>query len=181
MPWSTVTPQKTTDAARFCTRNVAAACSFSTKNDSLLPTFRKLLNSFRSQQSPEESSLERWALFGLDFTTPTGFELEKKLLQSGRTQLSLVCREARLEANRWGFAEQLIAKHGLEPWAKSVLRIPKAQSETSDEGVMFRIPGSLVTRPRVVLVRVQPDRNQIITLMVSSRKEKWRPSWDWFN
>jgi len=155
--------------------------AISTKNDSLIPTFRKLLDSFLGQNMREAASVERWALFGLDVTLPIGLEVEKKLLQSGRTELTLVNKQARIEANRWGLAEQLVAKHGLEPWAKSVLRVPNAVTETSAEGILLTVPGSLLKKPQIGMARVQSDRNQIATVMVSTRHTDWRPSWDWFN
>ncbi|MDR3691301.1 MAG: hypothetical protein P4L46_18115 [Fimbriimonas sp.] len=152
--------------------------AISTKNDSLLSISKKLLDSFKSTGVVE---WERWALFGLDINLPYGLEVEKKVLQSGHTKVTFANKSARIEADRWGFAEQLIAKHGLEPWARSVMRFEDAEAEVTSDSVLFRSSGSLIRKPTIALARVQLDRNQITTLAVYSRSVKWKPDRDWFN
>lgn len=147
----------------------------SLKADSLLPTFRNLVDSFCAD-TPEE----RWALYGLKLKLPKGLDVDKKVLESGRTQLFLSSKKAHIEAQRWAFAEQLVAKHGLEPWARSMLQMPKSESEISGASVQFRQAGSALRPPVVALAIVQPDRNQIATVKVTTRDPSWRPSWDWF-
>lgn len=149
--------------------------AISSKGDSLLPTFRKLFDSFSA-----DTDLERWALYGLSLSLPKGLEVEKKVLQAGRTQIVLGNKKASIEAQRWGFAEQLVAKHGLEPWARSMLQLPKSEANIDELGVRFTQSGSLLRPPVSALVQVQPERNQIATIKVSTRHEEWRPIWDWF-
>ena len=102
------------------------------------------------------------------------------MLESGRTQLVLCCKQARIEAQRWAFAEQLVAKHGLEPWARSLLQLPKAEATESAGGVEFVQSGVMMKKPIYAMAKVQPDRNQIATVKVSTRDQTWRPTWDWF-
>ncbi len=147
----------------------------STKNDSLLPTFKKLLDSFEVVEEPE-----RWALFGLSLKLPKGLEVESKKLEAGRTKLVLTCKKARIEAQRMAFAEQLVAKHGLEPWARSIIELPKAESESSEKGIEFLQRGSLLSSPVFAMAQVQPERDQIVVVRVSTRDNARRPSWDWF-
>lgn len=147
----------------------------SDKKDSVLPQFRGLVDSFQP-----DSDRERWALFGVDLSLPAGLTVEKKVLQAGRTQLALVCKDARIEAQRWGFAEQLIAKHGFEPWARSMLEMPKSEATENETGLQFRQVGSALRAPVIAFARVQPERNQIASVKVTTRKEAWKPAWDWF-
>jgi hypothetical protein len=149
--------------------------AISTKNDSLLPAFRKFLDSFEVVCGKEQ-----WALYGLNLKLPSGLEVDKKVFQAGRTELILSCKAARIEAQRWGFAEQLVAKHGLEPWARSVLELPKSASKTTEAGVEFHRNGSLLKPPVYAIAQIQPDRNQIATVKVTTRDKTWRPAWDWF-
>lgn len=147
----------------------------SSKTDSLLPSFRKLLDEFSV-----DTAEERWALYGLKLKLPKGLDIERKVLESGRTLLGLAHKKAHVEAQRWGFAEQLVAKHGLEPWARSMLQMPKADVTASGCGIQLSQAGSLLKPPVTAMVTVQPDRNQIATIKVTTRDAEWRPSWDWF-
>lgn len=149
--------------------------SISSKNDSLLPTFRKLLDSFSTG-----TERELWALYGLNLRLPKGLTVERKTLQAGRTLLVLNSKKTTIEAQRWGFAEQLVAKHGLEPWARSMLELPKAEGFETDDGIQFSQPGTMLRPPVLAMAKVQPDRNQIATVKVATRDEEWRPQWDWF-
>jgi hypothetical protein len=147
----------------------------SSKNDSLLPAFRRLADSFTA-----DTETERWALYGLKLKLPSGLDVDKKVLESGRTQLFLSTKKAQIEAQRWAFAEQLVAKHGLENWARAMFQLPKSASEVTAEGVQFVQPGSLLKAAVTAMATVQADRNQIATIKVSTREEGWRPAWDWF-
>lgn len=147
----------------------------STKNESLLPSFRRLVDSFTA-----DTGDERWALFGLNLVVPQGLGVDKKILQSGRTQLYLSHKSTHVEAQRWAFAQQLVAKHGLENWARSMLQMGKADATITESGVQFIQPRTLLKPPITALAIVQPDRNQIATVKVTTRDKNWRPSWNWF-
>ncbi len=149
--------------------------AISTKNDSLLPTFRKLTLSFSS-----DNSMDRWSLLGLDLILPSKMEITKKVLQAGRTQLVLNSKAVQIEAQRWGFAEQLVSKHGFEQWCRSVLSLPKAHAEVMNDRISFRLPGNILRPPKYGMAMVQPDLNQITTILVSTRSDEWRPQWTWF-
>ncbi len=149
--------------------------AISSKANSLLPLINKVLDTFTMDTEPES-----WALFGLHLRLPVGLEVDKKVLQAGRTQIDLASKKTKIEAQRWAFAEQLTAKHGLEPWARSLLAMPNAVAETSPLGIRFEQPGTFLRPPVAALVTVQPERNQISTVKVTTREANWGPNWNWF-
>jgi len=100
-------------------------------------------------------------------------------LEAGRTVLVLGCKKARVEFQRWGFAEQLVAKHGLEPWARAVLSLSKSTATVTGCGVEFSQASTLMRPPVYAMAQVQAERNQITTVKVETRDDAWRPTWDW--
>lgn len=148
----------------------------STQNDSLLTPFRQLLASFRSEGG---EGRETWAVLGLRVRLPKGLIVDRRQFQAGRTRLSLHLGRVQVDANRWGFAEQLVQRHGLEAWARGALEMPGAESAMEPEGLRLREPGGLLKPRREALALVDYERNQITTLAVAGRSEEWRPEWDW--
>jgi hypothetical protein len=144
----------------------------STKADRLGTPFKAIEESF-------ESGAERWAVLGLDLRLPGYLKVEKKTFLSGRTQLMLGGQGVVVDAQRWGFGEQLIAKHGLGNWARAALEMPKAAMLEEDTQVALEQP-SLLRGHSFALAKLQPDLNQIVSVKVRTRKSHWRPTWDWF-
>jgi hypothetical protein len=146
------------------------------RRGSLLSPFRSLIDSFRSF---DEADPEEWSLFGLSLRLPPGLSLERKTLRAGRTELVFKARGARIWADRWGFGEQLIQKHGLEPWARAALNARDAVATLESDRVELLSRSSLIKPAQRALALYQPARNQIVTVRVASRSAQWRPDWDW--
>lgn len=144
--------------------------------DSLLPTFRSLRESFRSTL-PED--LAHWSLLGLHVRLPHGLSVTRKLLVAGRTRLEFSLRGVRIEADRWGFAEQLIEKHGLEKWARAALQMPKASVEKEGRGLRLRSMPRLGA-PINALVAFDETANQLTCIKAATRLDQWSPRWIWF-
>ncbi|RYG32521.1 hypothetical protein EON81_20465 [bacterium] len=126
--------------------------------------------------APKEGP-ETWAILGLRVELPSGFELAGRKFLSGRTQLTLRKGRATVVAERWGFAEQLIAKHGLQNWAVAALGFRKPVIALSDDRIALeerRIVGTL--RGLAVL---DQDENQIRT--VTARGSRLEPEWSWLD
>jgi hypothetical protein len=141
----------------------------STKADRLGTPFRDIESSF-------ETGPERWAVLGLDFTLPGELKVERKNFLSGRTTLVLGNRGVTVEAQRWGFGEQLAAKHGLTPWSMAALEMKGAAVFEQEDRVALERTGIF---PTYGLVKLQKEQNQIVTLKVKTRSPEWRPTWDW--
>jgi hypothetical protein len=143
----------------------------STKADRLAGPFRGIEGSFRTGD-------ERWAVLGLNVLLPGVLKVERKAFLSGRTQLVLGVRGVTVDAQRWGFGTQLVEKHGLAGWAAAALEMKNAAVLADEHRVALESPGFT---PAYGLVQLQPERNQIVTIKVRTRKEQWRPSWDWLS
>jgi len=146
------------------------------RKDQLLPTFR-LIESGLADYG--ENGWEIWSLLGLRFRSPVPLTLERKLMQAGRTQLVFRTRSLHLEADRWGFGEQLVKKHGLAAWAQAALQIAREPEESEDSRVSFSQAGLL--KPVSAIAQFDEQNNQIITLKAITRKAERRPTWDWLN
>ncbi|CAN5552702.1 hypothetical protein BH11ARM1_BH11ARM1_08800 [soil metagenome] len=144
----------------------------STKDDRLAGLFKETVNSF-------ETGKERWALMGLDMILPGIATVEKKAFLAGKTELRLTARRAAIDAQRWGFGEQLVAKHGLEGWSRSAMQMPNAAAVVTDMGVALIEDGGLMRPPTFALVKREPEANRLVTVKVASRDAKWRPDWTW--
>jgi hypothetical protein len=148
----------------------------SSRNESFLVPFRQMLGSF---QSFGQQPLETWSVLGLQVHLPPGLLVEKRQFLAGRTQLMLSKRGVQVLADRWGFGEQLIQKHGLEAWAAAALAMPRPEIKEEGCGLRLVQKGSLLKPRREALVMLDIDQNQITTLTVASRQSQWRPQWDW--
>lgn len=145
------------------------------RKDQLLPTFRLVESGFVDYGN----EWEVWSILGLRFRAPFHLNLERKLLQAGRTQLQFRSRSLRLEAERWGFGEQLIKKHGLMAWAQAALRIESEPVGIDDCRIEFEPSGLL--KPTSAIVSYDEARNQIVALKAVTRNTKRRPTWDWLD
>lgn len=143
------------------------------RKDNLLSPFRRALESFRS--SPALPEL--WSLLDVAVLLPGRLRLVSKTLHAGRIGLAWETRGVRVEAGRWSFAEQLVARHGLEPWARAALSIPKGEATVEADRVRLRTATLLGARE--ALVRHDAAANRLLTLSVRTRNPKWRPTWDW--
>lgn len=143
------------------------------RKDNLLAPFRRALDSFRS--SPELPEL--WSLLDLAVRLPGRPVLANKTLRAGRVGLAWEARLVRIEAGRWSFAEQLVARHGLEPWARAALNCPRGDAAVEQDRVHIR--SKTVFGPREAFVRHDVAGNRLLTLTVRTRNPQWRPTWDW--
>jgi hypothetical protein len=144
------------------------------RKDSLLPVFGSVQDSFHSA----DGERELWSLYGLRLSLPKGLRVEMQRFHAGRTTLVFKARGARITAERWAFAEQLVQKHGLEPWARASLNLPKAKLHEAEQGLELSRGGVL---PVHALVAQQEESNQLVTVRVTGISKKWRPSWDWLD
>jgi hypothetical protein len=122
----------------------------------------------------------RWSLLGLDVTLPAKAELHSKELKAGKTRLEFSVKGARIVAERWGFAEQLLATQSLASWLCHACRFGGANIVESEEGVEAIQP-RIVLRSIHALARACLEKNQIELILVESRGSQWRPRWDWFS
>lgn len=150
--------------------------AFGRRSDSLMPAFRPIAASFKSANREEP---EIWSLLGLSLRFPHGLKIERKTLLAGRTHLVLTAKGARIEADRWGFAEQLIAKHGLEGWASAALGLQSAVVAAESPGLRFDSKTRLGV-PISALVNHDVGQNQLTLVKVISKLDGWRPEWEWF-
>lgn len=141
---------------------------------SLTSLFKSLVRTFKLEHDPET-----WALLGLEIQTPYGLELSRRTLLAGKVSLELKSKVAEIEATRWSFAEQLVAKHGIENWARSTLGLDKAKLVQSDDGLELKESGGFMKAPQIALVKINSARNEICTLRVRSGEAKWYPQWTW--
>lgn len=146
------------------------------RKDQLLPAFRLIEGGLVDYG---DDDWEVWSLLGLRFRSPVPLTLERKLMQAGRTQLVLRAKALRLEAERWGFGEQLIKKHGLVAWAQAALRLTREPSEADARSLVFSPAGLL--KPTSAIVRYDEEKNQITVLKAVTRKANRRPTWDWLD
>lgn len=145
----------------------------SSRSDSMTRLLRDVLNSFRLAEETE-----RWSAFGLDLALPKGLEVERREFLAGKTRLAWRGKGVSLDAERWGFADQLLARHGLEAWARAVLDAERGTVAEEGSGLRFHVPGRLGAHAEAI-VGHQPDRNQIVFVRSTSRQPFWRPQWDW--
>ena len=122
----------------------------------------------------------RWALLGLDVRLPSKALLQSKELKAGKTRLEFSARGAKVVAERWGFAEQLLAKQPLSTWLGKACRLPNA-TFVEEEGRVEASQGRGFLPPISGLARQNLAANQIEVILVESRMSQWRPSWDWFS
>ena len=150
--------------------------SVSSSTASLEGPMRDALRSLRL----DEDGLETWAALGLKVRLPEGLMVERRTFMSGRIALDLATRGAKIRAERWGFGEQLIQKHGLADWSRNALQMAKAEVEELECGVKLTLKRPLVP-PIFGIAAFDTENNQIQTVRSISRQEKWRPEWRWIS
>lgn len=145
----------------------------STSNKSVQGSFKELLHSFHLA----EGEREQWSVFGLSVNLRAGLLVDRQLFHSGRTRLELRDREGRIVAERWGFGEQILAKHSFEEWARNSMSMPKAKVVEVENGL--ELEHSKVLMKSFGLARFDSADNQLTTLKVTTRSAKGKPTWDW--
>lgn len=145
----------------------------STSNKSIQSAFRDLQESFRLA----EEDRELWSVFGLSVNLRAGLLVDKQLFHSGRTRVEWRDRKGRVIAERWGFGEQILAKHAFEEWAKNSMAMPKAKVEVVEGGL--ELEQSKLLLKSYGLAKFDASQNQLTTLKVMARSSKGRPTWDW--
>lgn len=142
-------------------------------NRSVQGAFRDLRDSFRNT----EASTELWSVFGLSVRLRSMMAVEKHVFQSGRTRIEWRDKLGRVVAERWGFGEQILAKHPFEEWAMNSMAMPKAKVKDVERGLELEVRKPLL---RIYgLATADVERNQLITLKTISRGEKGRAEWGW--
>lgn len=145
----------------------------STSNRSVQGAFKDLHQSFKLADGDQEL----WSLFGLSVKLRAGLLVDKQLFHSGRTRVEWRDREGRVIAERWGFGEQILAKHTFEEWARNSMEIPKAKVNEVESGLELEF--SKLLMKTFGLAKFDAELNQLTTLKVISRSSKGRPTWDW--
>lgn len=136
------------------------------------------IRNIRTSFSAESDNNELWSVFGLQLLLPPGLLLESKKFESGRTRLCFKKGLNKIEAERWALGQQLIAKHGLEPWARSSIGWKNPACEQENQRI--KLEGrSMLGQKREALIEYQEGLNQICVVRSSYRNPKWRPKWDW--
>ncbi len=131
----------------------------------------RVRESFRSGGFPE-----RWSVLGLSFTLPAALKIEKKDFVAGRTSLVLLGSGVKVTAERWGLAESLLARGTMLEWAQG--RLGRGWSLNQDENGIKGSRKAFLGHDEVLLLD-QREKNQMTLLRVQTRKEAWRPKWDW--
>lgn len=145
----------------------------STSNKSVQGAFRDLFDSFQLA----EGDCELWSVFSLAVNLRAGLLVDKQLFHSGRTRVEWRDRKGRVIAERWGFGEQILAKHAFEEWAKNSMAMPKAKVKIVESGLELEQSKPLLKM--YGLAKFEAEQNQLTTLKVISRSSKERPAWDW--
>lgn len=147
-------------------------------SDSLLPFSNPLIESF--QVSPSEE-LESWSLFGMHIRLPCGLSPISKSLQSGRTWLTFRPRGATIEAGRYAFGVELVAKHGLEPWARAALNMGSASANVQENRIRLESKPKPLKPKSNALIRLDEESNQLLIVRSTSKSPKWNPQWQWLD
>lgn len=145
----------------------------STRSERLSNQHRKLLGTLRGCTHEDH---ETWSVLGLTVNLPLGCIPTKREFVSGKTRVIWRLDKSGIEAQRWGLAAQLMAKHTLTEWAESVTRLPVV-SATEDHAILES--KTWYGACQMAVVRYQADRNQLTVVQVSSRRESLRPDVAW--
>lgn len=139
---------------------------------------RAALESFRSG---EPGAPELWCVLGLRIRLPFPSKLHKQSFLTGMTQLHWTSSRTMLSAGRSAFGADLVRKHGLEGWARSLA--PYGQVTIEPEGVRIesRKRTILGTINAVTLAKFDEAQNQLTHVNAMFRDERWRPDWRWFD
>jgi hypothetical protein len=127
----------------------------------------------------EDGELTPWRLLGLEVSLPKNLSLQRKELMAGKTLLEFGSRGTLVTAERWGFAEQLLAKTTLTEWASALTGCKAVEEESANR---VRLTKSRVLRaPVEVLAVKQIKQNQITLIRTETRAETMKPQWNWFD
>ena len=146
-------------------------------SDSLLPYTNAVVESFQC----DSEELECWSLFGMCVRLPSGLSPISKSLQTGRTWLTFRPRGATLEAGRYAFGAELVAKHGLEPWARAALSMRAAKAEGDDNRLALMTPPKVLKPRSKALIRLDEENNQLLIIRSTAKSPKWTPEWQWLD
>jgi len=124
--------------------------------------------------------LEPWCLLGLDVSLPPAAKLQGKELKAGKTRLEFTAKGAKIVAERWGFAQQLLARQTLAAWLAVAFKLSNATYKESECGVEA-FQARFLLPPIALLAKPNVEKNQIEVILVESRSDEWRPEWGWFN
>lgn len=90
-----------------------------------------------------------WGLYGLEFTVPEGYRIEKQSLMSGYLSLTFKDRASTLVVDRWGLPDTLLNGDSLEEWyKKDVMPDIKGYRLTFEETELSGHEGMKVTGRR---------------------------------
>jgi len=146
------------------------------RKDSLKPHVDAIAEGF----SVSDNAREHWSVLGLDVSLPAGMEIVKHQFLTGRTKLDLQTKGLSIQVERWGLGSQLMAKHDLATWTQNLWKMPNNSTLDELDGSV-RWSSRSILKNRWALSRFEPDRNQIQTLHVTARHDRWRPEWDWLH
>lgn len=133
----------------------------------------------------KEEILRPWEAYGLFVQLPVAYKLDSFRFLSGRSTLFFRSKAARLKAERWGFAKQLLEKHGFVEWACAATGLQSVESlqvENDEERlVLYGRPvlwKRFLFRESKALISYSRNRNQI-TLIQSEYMKGNEPQWAW--
>jgi len=147
----------------------------SSKSDSVEGVLKDALRSFRGA-----TDRDRWSAFGLDVSLPRGLTVTKREFLAGKTRIDWSARSARVVAERWAFADQLLARHDIKDWATAVVGTKVTGLTEEPEGLRLTL-GGWGKSLREAIVGYQGERNQLVVVHVDAKHSKWRPEWAWLN
>jgi hypothetical protein len=142
-------------------------------NRSTSSQHERIVSSFKADPQPAEL----WSVFGLSVRLRPQMAVEKHTFQSGRTRIEWRDKKGKVIAERWGFGEQILAKHPFEEWVKESMSMQKAKVTEVEHGL--ELEAMKPFQKNFGLARFEPEMNQLITLKVITRSESGRPAWDW--
>lgn len=127
-----------------------------------------------------DAERDRWAMLGLDVSTPGQLRVMDQTLLSGRTTLTLGGRGVKVKLERWALAKQILDRHELDEWGRATLGLSHATVEEVERGVSLS-QSTWFGATTTALLDVDAERNQIQLIQSTSRHAQWKPTWDWFN
>lgn len=136
--------------------------------DSFKREARELFDHFESHTQ----EMLPWSLLGLSLSLPSHYVLSSFKLLSGRTTLHFKTRGAKLTAERWAFASQILAKHSLEDWAVSATGI-KSEPTPYESGL------KLSRGRKSALIKHDEPNNQLL-LLYAVHSPANEPQWEYF-
>ncbi len=138
-------------------------------------SFKREARSFWEGLACHASDLVPWSLFGLSVSVPHTARLHSFKALSGHITFKFGCRGLSVQAERWGFGNQLVGSKGLVNWAKAVFG--NLRVEEQQEGVLLykRMPFG---KKKTVFVKHEAEHNRIISL-ACVHNSNYLPSENW--